>query len=90
MPGRRIRLLFAWMIAFSLHVESSYDAWPRYEGLPARVAEANVQALGDSVTLLGSSEALLGARATNSRETSGECSAEFPGTIPPRRQPEVS
>jgi alpha-glucuronidase len=56
MRGGRIGLLFACMAAFSLHAESGYDAWLRYQALPARVAEVDAQALGDSVTLLGGSE----------------------------------
>ncbi len=58
MRGRRIALLFACMTALTLHAESGYDAWLRYPALPASVAEA-----GGSVTLLGSSEVLLAARA---------------------------
>ena len=70
MPGGRIGLLFACVTAFSLHAESGSDAWLRYQRLPARVAEADVQALGDSVMLLGgsgSSEVLLAARDELSR-----------------------
>ena len=72
MRGRRIGLRFAglllaWMTAFSLHAESGYDAWLRYQQLPARVAEADIQILGDSVTVLGSSEVLLAARDELSR-----------------------
>ncbi len=62
MRGGRIALLFAWMVTFHLHAESGYDAWLRYRALPGRVADADVRALGDSVTLLGSSEVLLAAR----------------------------
>jgi alpha-glucuronidase len=70
-------LLFACMAASSLHAESGYDAWLRYPSLPARVAEADVQALGDSITLLsgsevaGSSEVLLAARDELSRGLRG-------------------
>jgi alpha-glucuronidase len=71
MRGRPIGLLFACMTAFSLHAESGYDAWLRYQGLPARVAEADVQALGESITLLGSSEVLLAARDELSRGLRG-------------------
>ena len=67
MRSRRLGLLFACMIAFSLHGESGSDAWLRYQSLPARVSEADVQALGDSVTLPGSSEVLLAARDEFSR-----------------------
>jgi alpha-glucuronidase len=54
--GRRIGYLFACMTAFSLHAETGYNAWLRYQPLSARVAGADIQALGDSVTLLGGSE----------------------------------
>lgn len=57
-----IALLFAWIVTIQLRGESGYDAWLRYRALPVRVAEADVQALGDSVTLLGNSEVLLAAR----------------------------
>jgi len=60
-----------WLAVFPLHGESGYAAWLRYEALPARVAEADVQALGDSVTLLGSSEILLSARDEFSRGIRG-------------------
>jgi alpha-glucuronidase len=59
------------MTAFSLHAESGSDAWLRYQSLPARVAQADVQALGDSITLLGSSEVLLAARNELSRGIRG-------------------
>ena len=82
MRGRRIGLRFAglllaWMAAFSLHAESGHDAWLRYQRLPANVVEADIQALGDSVTLLGgpkvsaSSEILLAARDELSRGLRG-------------------
>jgi alpha-glucuronidase len=62
MRGGRIALLAACLIAFVLHAESGYDAWLRYQALPPAVAAADIQALGDSVTLLGSSEVVLSAR----------------------------
>jgi alpha-glucuronidase len=71
MRGRPLGLLFACMTVLRLHAESGYDAWLRYQPLPARVAEADVQALGDSVTLLGSSEILLAARDEFSRGVRG-------------------
>ena len=71
MRGRRIGLLLACVAAFSLHAESGHDAWLRYPALPARVAEADVQALGDSVTLLVVSvPKSFSPRAPNSREAS--------------------
>ncbi len=54
--GRRIGLVLACMAAFRLHAETGHDAWLRYQALPSRVAEADIQALGESVTLLGGSE----------------------------------
>ncbi len=60
-----------------LHAESGYDAWLRYQALRARVADADLEALGDSVTLLGGSEAsrssevLLAAREELSRGMQG-------------------
>jgi len=77
MRGWRLRLLFACTTAFSLHAESGYDAWLRYQALPARVNEADIQALGDSVRLVsgpkmsGSSEVLLAARDELSRGIRG-------------------
>ncbi len=77
MRGRQIGLLLACITAFSLHAESGYDAWLRYQALPARVAEADLQALGDSVTLLvgsqapAGSEVLLAARDELSRSMRG-------------------
>ncbi len=59
------------MAAFSLHAESGHDAWLRYQALPAQVAEADVQALGDSVRLLGSSDVLFAARDELSRGLRG-------------------
>jgi alpha-glucuronidase len=50
------------MAALSLRAESGYDAWLRYQPLPDRVAEADIQTLGDSITVLGDSEILLAAR----------------------------
>src|SRR5271154_2972759 len=70
MRGKRIGLLFA-ITAFSVHAENGYDAWLRYQRLPARVAEADLQALGDSVTLLGKSEIVLAARDELSRGLQG-------------------
>ena len=77
MRGRRIALLFACTTTLNLHAESGYDAWLRYQPLPARVAEADLQALGDSIALLsgsevpGSSEVLLAARDELSRGLRG-------------------
>jgi len=77
MRSRRIGLLFACTATFVLHAESGHDAWLRYQALPARVAEADLEALGDSVTLLGgsetsiSSEVLLAARDELSRGMRG-------------------
>jgi len=71
MRGTRIGILFACMTAFSLHAESGHDAWLRYQALPVRVAEGDIQALGDSVTLLGSSDVLLAARDELSRGLRG-------------------
>jgi alpha-glucuronidase len=74
--GGRIGLLLA-ITTFSLDAESGYDAWLRYQALPARVAEADLQALGDSVTLLvgskvpGNSEVVLAARNELSRGMRG-------------------
>lgn len=62
MRGRGVAWLFVGITAFRLQAESGYDAWLRYQALPARVAEADVQTLGDSVTLLGNSQVLLAAR----------------------------
>jgi alpha-glucuronidase len=59
------------MTGFSLHAESGYDAWLRYQPLPASMAEADIGALGDSVTLLGSSEVLRAARDEFSRGVRG-------------------
>ena len=67
MPGGRIGLLFACITAFSLYGESGSDAWLRYERLPASVAAADLQALGDSVTLQGKSANLPEAHAELSR-----------------------
>src|SRR3984957_12120436 len=67
MHGRPFGLLFVCMTVFRLHAESGYDAWLRYQPLPAPVAQADVQALGDSITLLGSSEGLVTARKELSR-----------------------
>ncbi len=55
------------MTAFRLYAESGSDAWLRYQRLPDRLAEADIHALGDSVTLLGGSEVLLAARDEFSR-----------------------
>jgi alpha-glucuronidase len=60
---RLIRRFLAPLIAvLSLHAESGHDAWLRYQPLPVRATEADVQALGASVTVLGGSEILLAAR----------------------------
>ena len=71
MRGRPFGLLFVCMTVFRLHAESGYDAWLRYQPLPERVAQADVQALGDSITLLGSSEGLVTARNELSRGLRG-------------------
>jgi alpha-glucuronidase len=88
MRGRRIGLLFACTTAFSLHAESGYDAWLRYQALPVQVAEADIQALG-SVTLLGNSEVLLAARDELSRGLRGMLGRvprlEVGGAIPAAR-----
>jgi alpha-glucuronidase len=65
--GGRIGLLFACIAALTLHAESGSDAWLRYQKLPASVAEADMQALGDSVTLQGKSANLVEAHAELSR-----------------------
>jgi alpha-glucuronidase len=67
MRGRPIGLLLVCLTVFSLHAESGYDAWLRYQPLPASTVEADLKALGNSVTLLGSSEVLLAARNEFSR-----------------------
>ena len=71
MRGVRIGLLVACVTAFGLHAESGYHAWLRYPRLPERVAQADAQVLGDSVTLLGRSEILLAARDEFSRGIRG-------------------
>ncbi len=68
MGGRPIGVLFACITAFRLHAESGYDAWLRYQALPARVAEADLQALGDSVTFLVASKVLVGSEVPGSSE----------------------
>ena len=65
------KLLIPMLAVVSLHAESGYDAWLRYSELPARVADADAQALGDSVTLLGRSEILLAAQDEFTRGTRG-------------------
>lgn len=55
-------LLVSLIAALSMRAESGYDAWLRYQPLPARAAEADVRALGASVTALGDSGILLAAR----------------------------
>ncbi len=75
--GRIILLLP--LIAFGVCAESGYDAWLRYQALPPRTAEADVQTLGQSVTLLGSSEILLAARDEFTRGTLGML-LRIPGT----------
>src|SRR5580704_4965345 len=71
MRGGLIGLLVACMTAFSIDAETGHDAWLRYQALPARVAEADLQALGDSVTLSGNSGILLAARDELSRGLKG-------------------
>src|ERR1051325_4628261 len=66
-----MRLLLALVVTLGLRAESGYDAWLRYERLPARVAEADLAALGDSVTVLGNSEVLLAARDEYTRGVRG-------------------
>jgi alpha-glucuronidase len=56
MNGGQTWFVLACMTAFSLHAENGHDAWLGYQALPAQVAEADLRALGDSVTLLGGSE----------------------------------
>ncbi|HUA20267.1 MAG TPA: alpha-glucuronidase family glycosyl hydrolase [Bryobacteraceae bacterium] len=70
MRGGRVALLFA-MIGFTLHSENGYDAWLRYHPLPQATAAADLQALGDSVTLLGNFEVLIAAREELSRGLRG-------------------
>ena len=57
-----MRLLVPLFAALTLRAVSGYDAWLRYQPLPARVIPADIQTLGDSVTLLGSAGVLLAAR----------------------------
>jgi alpha-glucuronidase len=71
MRGGPIGLLLVCITAVSLRAESGHDAWLRYPMLPERVSEADAQVLGDSVTLLGSSEVLLAARNEFSRGIRG-------------------
>jgi alpha-glucuronidase len=71
MRGGLIGLLVACMTAFSIDAETGHDAWLRYQALPARVVEADLQALGDSVTLSGNSGILLAARDELSRGLKG-------------------
>src|SRR5581483_9454983 len=78
----RIGLLFAGL-TICLRAESGRDAWLRYEALPERIAEADFQALGNSVTVLGSSEVLLAARDEYVRGIRGMLSRT------PRHQPIV-
>jgi alpha-glucuronidase len=59
---KRSGVLLACLTASCLSAESGYDAWLRYPALPDRAALADVRALGDSITLLGSSDILLAAR----------------------------
>lgn len=48
--------------ALGLHAETGADAWLRYQPLPSEIVEADLRALGASITVLGNSEALLAAR----------------------------
>jgi alpha-glucuronidase len=66
-----MRLLALLVAAFSLRAESGYDGWLRYQPLPARTAEAYLQVLGDSVTVLGDSEILRAARDEYTRGVRG-------------------
>jgi alpha-glucuronidase len=61
-PTGRATWLVLLIAAAGLRGESGYNAWLRYEAVPAGVADGDLQALGASVTVLGESEILHSAR----------------------------